>query len=1111
MRMKWSVAGMMTRAFVSFAALIVMCALLISVANAQTSKGILVGTVRDPSGAVLAGASLTVTSEETGETRRITTDAQGDFRIEAISPGLYSVRVEAAGFEAVDVKHLTVVPSAITSYQPVLKVGRASSSVEVEAGGNQINTENAQISETLGSAELANLPIFSLNPIELAATLPGVQFVNDVSLGIGGAGGNFQHIEVNGARPRANNFMLDGQDINDVGLGGQAFGILIPDIFQSETVITNNPPAEFGRAGGAVVNLITKAGTNNFHGSAFELYSGSGLNAADGQTRESTPKDRANKARFDEHQFGFTFGGPVVKNKLFAFGSSQWSKFYGKSSSTQIELPDAAGYATLTSIGGPQVALLQELLGGGSYLTQYLLHSEQGILDNINVGQQTGCPAGGCFITTEAFQRPPVNQQEPDTQWIVRADYLPSEKDTFTVRYLHDNLTFNPDLGLNTSGLPGFDGEVGGPAEFGGVSWTHVFSPRLVNELRGSITRINFLFQPTPDALANPASRLPTLFFEDTGLPFLGLSQNMPQGTKENYYQYQDTISWTLGRQSLRAGVDVGRVLESDGVAQVYIGQVDYTPGAGNSGLGNFLSNQTGPSGSVTKSFGPSRIDPHTWRSAFFAQDDIKVRPSLTINLGLRYDYLTDPGNSVRYPAVDTNNLSAPIDSVFKIKTDKANWGPRFGFAYTPNGPRWLGNGKTVIHGGAGIYYDTSFSNIVTNTAQAAPNAPTGLLEITSGGGVQDPIAALATISPDLSPSNAVQSVSKDIVNPSTYEWNFGFERSLPAELKLNINYVGSRGRRLYANQHLNYFDFNTGDRLLPDRGAIDIRENSAASQYDSVQTEVTRQFKHGFFVRGSYTYGKNLDDGSEVFALFSGPTSYPADPTPGGRKHDWGPSSFDFRHYLSIDYVWSPRGFRSENHGGDALLSLVSRNWTVSGFTQLQSGPPSTFNFQGFDSNGDGSTTNDRPIVGNKHKPLDTAGIDGIYLGAPTAGQYYDVAALNEVIPRFVPVTPDDEHWLIQYGPQFITQEIGRNSYRNPGTTLWNMALQKDIPAQWTHLENGAFNLRCEASNVGNHNDVGILDTNLIHINTGNSYLNPATKLLPTGRSVRFWLKFTF
>jgi hypothetical protein len=187
-----------------------------------------------------------------------------------------------------------------------------------------------------------------------------------------------------------------------------------------------------------------------------------------------------------------------------------------------------------------------------------------------------------------------------------------------------------------------------------------------------------------------------------------------------------------------------------------------------------------------------------------------------------------------------------------------------------------------------------------------------------------------------------------------------------------------------------------------------------------------------------------------------------------------------------------------------------VSRHWTVSGFTQLQSGPPSTFNFQGVDSNGDGSTTNDRPVVGNRNQPLNTAGIDGIYLGAPAPGQYFDLAALNGP-GTIVPVTPDQVHWLIPYGPPFVSREVGRNSFRNPGSTVWNVALQKDIPVRWTRLENAAFNLRCEASDLGNHNDVGILDTNLLHINSGNTYLNPATKLLSTARNVRFWAKFTF
>ena len=215
-------------------------------------------------------------------------------------------------------------------------MGATATTVEVQANTNAINRDNGQLSSTLGGPELAILPIFSLNPIELVATLPGVQLVNP-QLALGGVGGNYEQIEVNGARPRSNNFMIDGQDINDVGIGGQAFQPQVPDMFQSETALTNSASAEFGRSGGAVVNLITKNGTNRFHGSGFELYQGSGLNALDGQTRRGTihgPPPPGylppTKARFDSHNYGFALGGPLWRDKLFAFGGSQWSRFYGE-------------------------------------------------------------------------------------------------------------------------------------------------------------------------------------------------------------------------------------------------------------------------------------------------------------------------------------------------------------------------------------------------------------------------------------------------------------------------------------------------------------------------------------------------------------------------------------------------------------------------------------------------------------------------------------------------------------------------------------------------------------------------------------------------------------
>ena len=1084
---------------------------------AQTSKGTLAGEVRDQGGAVIANASVTVVSQETQETRVTTSNSTGSFRIEAINPGTYSIHVDAAGFQSFDIKGLIVRASITTTYDPVIAVGSVSQTVNVVANTNAVNTDNGHLSASIGATELDQLPIFSLNPVELTATLPGAQYINPSALSAaGGAYGQYEQVEFNGARPRANNFMLDGQDINDVGLGGQAFQPQIPDMFQSVTALTNSASAEYGRAGGAVVNLISKAGTNQFHGTAFELYSGSGLNAVDGVTRVGSTS-RANKARYDQHQYGFTAGGPIWKNKIFAFGGTQFTRFYGDSSSGQIELPDANGYATLTSIGGPQVALLQTLLSDGSYLTQYQYKAALGVVEEINVGQPAignggVCPASGCVITTGFYQRPPVPQQSPDTQWLYRIDYIPHEKDTFTFRYLHDRSNFVPDLGLNTSGLPGFDGEVGGPAELASGNWTHVFSPRLLNEVRASETRIDFLFQALPSALANPASKIYNLNFLDNGILELGLSQNIPQGTKEDGYQFQDTVGWVVGRQSLRIGADVGRILETDIVAQEAIGALNFTGGGGPSGIGNFLNNNLGASGYATKTFGPTRFDPHIWRTAFFAQDDVKINPELTLNLGLRWDYLTDPGNALQYPAIDVENISAPIDSVFRIHTDNRNFGPRVGFAYAPSRAGWLGAGTTVVHGGFGIFYDTSFSNIATNSAQSSPNAPTGTLISTEGAGLGNATGLLATIQPDLTPLDSVLSVDKNLVNPRTYQWNLGFERALPAQLKLAVNYVASRGRALYGNQHYNYFDANTGNRLNPDRGAIDARANSAASQYDSIQVDVTRQFAKGLFFRGAYTYGRNFDDGSEVFALtFASPTSYPANFAPGGRAQDWGPSAFDYRQYFTVSYVWSPAGFHAQSHAADLLLGAMTRNFTISGVTQLQSGPPGTFNINGIDTNGDGSAANDRPLLGNPGKPLNTAGVDGIYVGG-TPGAYYDLALANSPAGTLVAVTPQQVHWLLPFGGAEITPlEIGRNSYTNPGSTVWNVAAQKDIPAPWTRLEGARFELRAEAQDVGNHNDVGPLDTNILHIGSGNTYLNPGNTRINTARNVRFWVKFSF
>ncbi len=1093
----------------SLAIALMVSLMMLGVAIAQTSKGIVTGTVRDATGAVIPGATVTVTSQDTGETRTTTTTSTGAYRVDAINPGLYRVRVEMAGFNNTEIKDLRVLPSVVTAFDPTLNVGAVGETVSVEANTNSINTENGHLSGTIETKELALIPIFSLNPIELVATLPGVQMMNP-SLNLGGIGGNYEQLSVNGARPRSNNYMLDGQDINDVGIGGQSFNPQVPDMYQSTTTLLNSSAAEYGRSGGAVVNLVTKSGTNQFHGSVWELYSGSGLNALDGVTRQGGPFDPSEpnpKARYNQHQFGFTAGGPLWRDKLFAFGGTQFSRFYGKSTSNQIQLPNAAGYAQLTAIGGPQVAILQGLLNNGSYLNTFTL-----LQDNVRplqVSAAGGCRTGAtCTVQTGFFQRPPVAQQEPDTQWMYRIDFIPRSADTFTFRYLHDRSNFTPDLGLNTSGLPGFDGEVGGPSELAQGTWTHVFTPNLLNEFRASEVRLDAEFVPTPETLANPLAKLYNVTLSGSGLPTLGVSQNIPQGRAQQLYQFQDAVGWTKGRHSLRMGVDVGRDHETDLIAQNALGGLTIAAGGGLSSLDNFLQNRLGTSGSASKSFGPTRVDPHMWKIGAFGQDDIKLSADLTINLGIRYDYITVPDNVLPYPAVDPNNPYAPITTVVKVQADKNNIAPRVGFAFVPH-YGFLSDGKTVIHGGFGIFYDTDFTNILVNSAQSSPNAPTGTNTSTATGGLTNATGQLALITPVLDGlKSSVQSVASNLVNPLTYQYNFGVERELPAQVKLSVNYVGARGQKLFSNRQLNYFSGFGQPRLNPNRNAINIRDNRADSNYNSLQLEASRSFGHGLFFRASYAFGKLLDDASEVFATFASPTSYSANLAGNGLHQDYGHSAFDRQHVASFAYAWSPAGLHSNNFAANLLLGAFTRNYTISGTTQFSSGSYQSFSLLGLDTNGDGSTANDRPIVGNRQAPITAVGIDGYYLGG-TSGVYYDLAANNASNAMNV-VTASQVHFLIPHGAQYQNQEVGRNSFENPGQSFWNVALQKAVPTSFKHFEGSQFVFRGECQNLGNHNNVGPLDSSLLDVGT-TSFLDKSFARENTFQSFRLWAKFVF
>lgn len=1094
---------------------------------AQTSLGILVGVVRDQTGAVVPAATVVIVGSEDGISRTIVTQADGAYRIEALHPENYTVTATKTGFSKFVAKDVIVTPSDTTTYDVKLAIGEATDAVSVEADSMSIDTENGQLTGIINSTDIAKLPIFSLNPYELATTVPGAQIVADSGFS------NGQALQVNGARPRSNNFLLDGQEINDVSIAGQAFQPDIPDSFSNVSVLTSAASAEYGRAGGAVVNLISKSGTNIYHGEVYERYTGSGLNALGGLERGGT----TSKARSDQHTYGFTAGGPIFKDKLFAFGGLEMKRFYGRLVGSLLEFPDANGYAVLQSIAAAapssstpqvkaQVALLDNFLNGNgayNYLTAYNAVTGRATIST-NVGPQPGCAAAGCVVTENFFQRPFPSANKPDTQWTYRIDYTPWAKDSFMARYLHDRASSNPDF-LNSPGaLIGFDTEQGGPAELGEGEWTHIFTGHLLNEFRVSETRVNFAFFQTPQTVANPLNSVSTLSI--AGLPALGPNQNFPQGRGEDLYQFQDTVGWTKGRNSMRIGFDIGRQLEKDLVSQNAIGTLTFAAGGTstngnnyNTALGNFLQNQLGPSGTATKTFGKTRIDPHDWRTGFFGQDDIKLSADLTINLGLRYDYLTNPENSLPYPAVDPgnplgiitlNSSNVAVANVFKVNNVKTNLSPRVGFAYSPHNGGYFGDGKSVIRGGFGIFFDSDFSNFVTNAAQTSPNAVAQQLIQTTGAGLANATSLIPTIQPTLSLQSTVEVTTNNMKNPTTYQYNLGVERQFLGNMFFALRYVGSYGSNLFANQQYNYTNGVTGQRLNPAYGQDVIRGNYAQSRYDSFQIEGAHLFSHGFQIRGNYTYSKSLDDASEIFTTSSSATSYAANLAPGGIKQDWGPSAYDHRNYLVMTYVWSPAGFHSTNSLTNTLLGIGTRNWTLSGVTKFQSGTYSTFSVN-VDDNGDSSAANDRPIIGNPSAPITTGAIDGHFITGGTTGTYYDIAAHNAATPTLVPTTAANVHWLIPYQPenQNLFQEIGRDSYENPGLVLSDLALEKGFSFIPGH-ERYKMILRVEAQDFLNHNNINILNTIVNNIGNG-QFLNRKNGELDAGRQVILWGKFNF
>lgn len=1103
---------------------------------AQTSRGTVAGVVTDPSGAVIKGAQVSLKNLTTALLRQTTSNGEGAYRFDAVDLGTYEITANFQGFAAYRVGNVQVAADKTLAVDMPMKLASTADeviNVEGSAAGLDLQRTEERRSETISQLELKEVPIVNQNSLNLILTVPGAvqaHMGGSLDSGIGA---------VNGARARSNNFLVDGMDNNDISVAGPVATLTNNDAIQEVSIQTSNFSSEFGRAGGAVVNQITKSGTNGLHGTGAwvyrsEVFDSTTLPERSGAAPGASLHDI--KPPYKENIPAFTIGGPVViphlydgRNRTFFFAAGQWDRFSaGAGTTTFSNVPTAAGVAVLKTLAPtcPNVALY--------------LNSLQGITSGAATTQQVSIavPAGvfaatgscnGSARTGQTVEFGPATRSFPELNLVnnhqIRIDHNPSDRQFMSFRWYW--IDTNAGLSASSVGIsPLFDASDTERQFNGAFTDTYVISPRTTNEFRFAYGRAQ-LNVPVASQLGSTLQR-----FTVSGISSFGTSTTFPQGRVSNNYQYQDTIAMVRGKHSVRTGVELLRQLARQYAPSNNRGTLAYlASGSGASrvtALSNFIDDFSGNQGSITKQFGSPVYRPNLFRWSLFVQDSWALAPTFTLNAGLRYENFGQPANIFTFPAFsgnDPTNFAVPS----KVRSPNNNFGPSLGFAWNPqSGPlAWLGGaGKTVVRGGYQLTYDTFFNNLLSNIAAGAPNNPSNIPIIGSAAGsTPRGLAALnatqlgtVTVAPISPLAGSASQFDPNITNPRYSHFTLGVQREISSGTVLDISYVGGQGRHLFNNLAPNPFLPNatftaTGTRLNPAFGPRSTRASEATSNYNALQLElrnhVVQTLVGGIQFRSAYTWSRNMDETSEVFVTNNQNTSNPSvNPYlfPGALRLDYAPSDNDRRHVWTTTAVWQVRG---PNHGfmGEAL-----GGWTLATIIPVSSGQPYTV-INGIDRELDGSLAGDRPDVGNWNAPFNSRA--QISSSCSTGLINPDLGANGTC------VTPNDVRW-VEVGPYSpANARTGRrNSLYTPGSVTMHLNILKNFKL----TEKVGLEYRAEIFNILNHQNYnfapflsGGTSTVIVNDAAPGNFLNfsngdsSESNSTTSGRQMRMGLKVTF
>jgi outer membrane receptor protein involved in Fe transport len=1125
-----------------------MCCLtvLLSLETLAFGQGIVTGSiggiVRDQSGAVLPGAKVTATSDETAQAFVATTNEAGIFLLAKIPPGHYTLTFDAPTFARAQAR-VEVVVAQQTQVQDIrMVVGTTSETVEVSAIVALVEAGTSQVTNTVDSQAIKELPTGTGIDV-LSLYMPGVSSAGNVGRG----NSNGALFSVNGQRPRSNNFQLDGQSINDSSVTGPALFLENKDLVDEYQVLTHYD-AQYGRNMGSQVNIITKSGGNLFHGSAFENYRGSTFDSLANTTKSPIfgycdphhPTSNCTKPVVPGEVlniFGGTIGGPIVRNKLWFFGSALWDRDRQAGSpltaGSQL-VPTNNGVATLAAAfpNSPAVGYLKTF-GPAA-------HGPTPTFANLTTKTVTagGVTARGVEFgnITRAYASPSNTRQ-----FSGRGDWQFTSKDRLMVRYfIDDEKTSNTDS--FATGADGYVIDLPSRGQQVGSDWTRNFSTSFVNQVRFNWSRLWVFFEGgnTGCTTVSPTTCPPAITFGDptlvnqtSGIAY-GVATNDPQGRQNDYYQVQDNANKVKGRHEMKFGGEFTKQTSPNPFLPTYNGSYTYTDF--NSFIANTPSRVAIADGNFSGTY-------HEHDVAAYFQDDWRVTNRLTLNLGLRWEWFQQSINLLHDLTVAQQtgphpfwNTSLPLSrtTIPSIPERYHNFGPVVGFA-------WQAKNRTVLRGGFRIAYDSTYYNLFLNTQTAAPVVNSATLTVGidpavpglptggfTGAAVRSlvlPFVPTGNISPCgpvsiCDPGYRAQTlVAPNFRSPYSEQWNFGVQHELSDRLVMEVRYLGNHSLALYqqinGNPALNALISNGFSSLIPagltpcatpgqpgnlagDNGGwtncarrnVLLRQNSGFSFYNALQSELRMRAFHGFTGTLSHTWSHNIDNSSDIFTTTgAGMLAMSQNPF-NWDKPERGNSNFDYRQIVGLTMSYDVPFYKGQHGALGHLLGGWQPNLTYRYSTGQPFSPYETKStltaplaLSLCDAASDFSSSTDacHPILNNAAAPINSVGyISALAGGVPTVK--------DRLTGLVVPIA--SEHWLYNnpnaakyFGSPFLG--IGRNILNGQSIHAMNFALSKH-----TRLtERMDLELRATAFNVLNHQYLGVPGTNIGNIAT--SFMN--------------------